>query len=65
MKHPRTIKLLSLMADYDVDPASVATMLGRSTKTIYCWRAQSPAPIPPQMLELLELKLQNERRIGE
>lgn len=56
-KHPRTEKLIHLMAEHNVDVAYVAKVMNRSLKTVYCWRAQSPAPISATMLELLELKL--------
>lgn len=56
-KHPRTQKLIRLMAKHNVDVTYVAKAMNRSLKTVYCWRAQSPAPISASMLELLELKL--------
>lgn len=56
-KHPRTEKLIQLMAEHNVDVTYVAEAMNRSLKTVYCWRAQSPAPISATMLELLELKL--------
>lgn len=56
-KHPRTEKLIQLMDEHNVDVTYVAETMNRSLKTVYCWRAQSPAPISATMLELLELKL--------
>lgn len=56
-KHPRTQKLIQLMSTHNIDAPSVAALMNRSIKTVYCWRAQSPAPISESMLELLELKL--------
>lgn len=56
-KHPRTLKLHALMSEHRVDGPFVAKLLNRSLKTIHCWRAQSPSPIPESMLELLEFKL--------
>lgn len=64
-KHPRTIRLHSLMRQYSVDGPIVAKLVNRSLKTVHCWRSQSPLPIPEQMLELLEFKLQQYAAKGE
>lgn len=59
VKHPRTVKLHTLMREHQLDAPQVAKKLNRSIKTVHCWRSQSPAPIPAALLELLELKLKN------
>lgn len=56
-KHENTVKLHDLMRQYQLDGPEVADLLGRSLKTVHCWRSESPLPIPTHMLELLELKL--------
>lgn len=56
--HPNTLRLRELMEQYCVSVEDVGELLNRSPGTIYQYRGARKQPIPNQLLELLELKLQ-------
>lgn len=56
--HPNTLRLRELMEQYGVSVEDVGELLSRSPGTIYQYRGARKQPIPSQLLELLELKLQ-------
>lgn len=57
----RTLRLCNLMDRHGLTRTDVAEMLGCSTKTVSCWRCESPRAIPDREIERLELKLEVNR----
>lgn len=56
-----TLRLRNLMARHNLTRTGVAELLGCSTKTVSCWRCESPRAIPEREIERLELKLEVRR----
>ena len=53
----RTRRLIELMKKHELEPPTVAKLLGRTPKTVYMWRikgGKTRRQIPAHMLELLE-----------
>jgi hypothetical protein len=57
--HNRTKRLRKLVAEHNLTPEDVGTMLGRTEMTVRIWMCKTDRSkvIPPQLLELLELKV--------
>ena len=59
--HPNTRRLRQIMTQRNLSRFEVAELLGRSAKTVACWRCESPRPMSSHELERLELKLEVQR----
>jgi DNA-binding transcriptional regulator YiaG len=53
----RTTRLLQIMKEHELRSPDVARILNRKAQTVRLWRSQTERTIPPDALELLELKL--------